>query len=751
MGPSLRRARMVHPVLDVPPLAAPDETGKSRDQMIRHPWHRLLNAGLAHPVWSALLLSCVTAAALVVIVTGLRVDGDVARAIKGVSPEFVSYERLESLFGAPSKDEVLLVTTPDFGTPDSYAALEDLVLGLQLTEGVRGVLSIFVLPDPAGDALSYLSQPGLDSVSPADRLDGLRRASPLAGNLMSEDRSATLLLILPDLSLPPEIRLRAMEAELAYADPALDIHSVSLAQLQREISAALVNDQVVVTPLATLLCIGLALVLFRSWRAALLCALPALVGLAWSFAALALLGIPFDPLMSIVPTIVLVLGIADGVHVFHAIQRHASDGDMRVAVRRGILETMPAVILAALTTALAFVCLLFVGSPTVSNVAIAGPLGLILATLAVFLVLPPAAMLLFGTGPLGRLRAFEFHALTRAALAMMRRFRLVSLVSLAVLGMLFLAQSQTVIGYRLMDHVPRGGEFRATLDRMQQGLPGSDQSFVVFPAADPEPGFSDADRALLQRAGAALYGSDAFVLPNTREGMGRDNAILRRFESADGAYFAVPIVVPLDWTWAETQHKAEATRAKLAAAGLRDADLAGYSIMSSVELPVVIRELRLSFYIAVALVTVLAAVLLGSVRIALLALVPNLLPILGVEAWLVLGDRPLTIIGGIAFTVAFGIAVDDTIHLLNRIRLARGPDRVIDRAAIEQALRSTAAPIITTSLVLLAGFAVTMVSTLPSVSLFGQLTAAAMMLALITDLFLFPSLLCWGGLGSRTR
>ncbi|MGP6089902.1 efflux RND transporter permease subunit [Antarctobacter jejuensis] len=718
--------------------------------MIQHPWQRLLNAGLAHPVRHALLLALVTALTLLAAVTSLRVEGDVARAIKGVSPAFASYERLESLFGAPSKDEALLVTADDFGDPDSFAALEDLVLNLQLTDGVRGVLSIFVLPDPSGEALSYLSRPDQAALGPAERLTGLRAASPLAVNLMSQDRTATLLLILPDLTVSPEIRLQALQSEFSYADPALTVQSVSLAELQREISAALVKDQLFVTPIATLLCIGLALVLFRSWRAALLCALPALIGLGWTFGTLALLGIPFDPLMSIVPTIVLVLGIADCVHAFHAVQRHAGEGDMRMAIRRGLLETMPAVILAALTTALAFLCLIFVGSPTLSNVAIAGPIGLGLATLAVFLVLPPAAVLLFGTGPLRPFRALEFRALTTAALATMRRFRLVSLASLVLLALLLVAQSQTVIGYRLMDHVPRGGEFRATLDRMQQGLPGSDQSFVILPAPDPQPGFQEADRALLQRAGQALYGSDAFILPD-REGPGSDNAILRRFESADGAYFAVPVIGQLNWTWAETLEAAGQTRAKLLAAGLQDAELAGYSIMSSVELPVVIRELRLSFYIAVALVTVLAAILLGSVRVALLALVPNLLPILGVEAWLVLSDRPLTIIGGIAFTIAFGIAVDDTIHLLNRIRLARGPDKRIDRNAIEEALRSTAAPIVTTSLVLLAGFSVTMVSALPSVSLFGQLTAAAMMLALITDLFLFPSLLRWGGLGERTR
>ena len=65
-----------------------------------------------------------------------------------------------------------------------------------------------------------------------------------------------------------------------------------------------------------------------------------------------------------------------------------------------------------------------------------------------------------------------------------------------------------------------------------------------------------------------------------------------------------------------------------------------------------------------------------SVRLGLLALVVNLIPILGVEAWLVLWGRELTIMNMIALTVAFGIAVDDTLHFLNRLRLARGEPMV---------------------------------------------------------------------------
>ena len=167
----------------------------------------------------------------------------------------------------------------------------------------------------------------------------------------------------------------------------------------------------------------------------------------------------------------------------------------------------------------------------------------------------------------------------------------------------------------------------------------------------------------------------------------------------------------------------------------------GYMLMASVDVPILVWELRTAFYVAVGVVTLLAVVLLRSIPLALLSLVPNLIPILGVEAVLVAWDRPLTLTGAIGLTIAFGIAVDDTIHLLNRLRLARASLGHPTRAEIAEAIETTVPPVVTTSLILFAGLGMTVFSALPSAALFGQLVTGALVLALLADLFLFPSLL----------
>ena len=133
------------------------------------------------------------------------------------------------------------------------------------------------------------------------------------------------------------------------------------------------------------------------------------------------------------------------------------------------------------------------------------------------------------------------------------------------------------------------------------------------------------------------------------------------------------------------------------------------------------------------------ALVYRSIRLALVGLVVNLIPIMGVEAWLVLLGREVTIMNMIALTVAFGIAIDDTLHFLNRFRLARG--ETADR--VTQAVREAGPPMAATTLILLAGLVVTLASSLPGLSIFGGLIALAVGLALVADLFLLPGLIRW--------
>ncbi|MCW8137997.1 MAG: MMPL family transporter, partial [Planctomycetota bacterium] len=137
-------------------------------------------------------------------------------------------------------------------------------------------------------------------------------------------------------------------------------------------------------------------------------------------------------------------------------------------------------------------------------------------------------------------------------------------------------------------------------------------------------------------------------------------------------------------------------------------------------------------------IVVVLAVLFRSVRYALLSLPANVVPVLatlGFMGWTGIALDGATVL---IASIALGVAVDDTIHFVFRLReLAEsGKD---DPAALEETMRTTGRAILASSLVIALGFAVVSLASLKSVALFGVLTAVTMISALLGELVITPA------------
>jgi predicted RND superfamily exporter protein len=133
-------------------------------------------------------------------------------------------------------------------------------------------------------------------------------------------------------------------------------------------------------------------------------------------------------------------------------------------------------------------------------------------------------------------------------------------------------------------------------------------------------------------------------------------------------------------------------------------------------------------------VTVVLAVAARSIAIAVLVIPVNALPLLGDVAAVQLLDLRLDPIALTVLTVGLGLAVDDTIHLLTHARERGGP------AAIAQAVGSVGRAAVTTSLVLVGGFSVNLLSSFPPLRTLAALGGITIVIALVADLVLLPAL-----------
>ena len=96
----------------------------------------------------------------------------------------------------------------------------------------------------------------------------------------------------------------------------------------------------------------------------------------------------------------------------------------------------------------------------------------------------------------------------------------------------------------------------------------------------------------------------------------------------------------------------------------------------------------------------------------------------------------------VIFTIAFGIAVDDSIHYMARLRIEMKRGRTLDEA-LSITTRKTGKAIIVTSLILLAGFGTLLTSVFSSTVYMGLLVCLTVFGALLADLVLLPALFYW--------
>ncbi len=149
--------------------------------------------------------------------------------------------------------------------------------------------------------------------------------------------------------------------------------------------------------------------------------------------------------------------------------------------------------------------------------------------------------------------------------------------------------------------------------------------------------------------------------------------------------------------------------------------------------------LGLSLALTLACVALILRRLLPGLRLTLLALLPNLWPVVGVLGVMGWAGVPLDIATVMVASVVLGLAVDDTLHTLGHFRRLAPLHGA--REAMVRTLETTAPAYLLTGVILAAGFGVCALSDFAPIARFGALSAFAVALAVVGDLFLLPALL----------
>jgi len=466
------------------------------------------------------------------------------------------------------------------------------------------------------------------------------------------------------------------------------------------------------------------------------------------------------------PTVILVVGIAEVVHILlHAagIPRGMEPRERAVAVMGFMLKPCT---LNVLTSAVGFASLAFAPMPAVRD------LGLFTAAgLAGCLVLTVVG----GTVALRWPRCVPMVArggsLTRAALYLcelgIRRPGATLAASAFIAACAIVAASQIVVDTFTLHHLDASHPVRRDAEFIEARLgPYLPLDFIVR-GRDGR-----VDRELLE--GIERWQRDAGGLP----GLGGSRSLVDDFHRATGstrmddarlapflaAYRDSPFAAldprlgedgGLRVTFSLRNQSAKSAEAALRAVRDRARLPEGAEVIAAGYIPLYVRMVDyivdsqiVGFAVAFAAVFAVIALAFRSLGVAALAIPGNLLPLLAVFAAMGIAGIRLDVATATVASVVLGLVVDDTVHLLHRLRgdLARFPD---PQAALRETARHAGRAILATTLVMALGFSVFALSEIRSVVYFGLLIALAMGASANTDLLVIPALVAL--LASRSR
>lgn len=665
----------------------------------------------------------------------LRIGYSVDSFLSSEEPTLKAAAAHYSEFAIP--DNLLLFCYPE---PEPYSVeaqerLEEIDRALRGIDGVERVVTL-------------ASAPGLGR-GHGERLRQRVEASHTWRNLLvSQQRDAVGGLIVLDRNAASVAERRDLFVRLREL-PALDVVDLKLAGIpyhRNMVIGMIRDDQLLFLPLCGAITSLLLWWFVPHLAMALLCLAVVPFTLIATLGTMSLCDIDLTLLTSALPVLLMCMAVAGGVHVVgRFVEERARGREPEDAAAFTLARLLFPCFLTSLTTAIGFLTLTFTSLPDLRDLGFFAAAGVGYAYVFTILVTPAVLSMLKSRTARRRLDLPGYLVRAAVSTALMRPARV-----LVPAGVLLL-----VAGYEA-SHVERDNRLKGDLweeSEAARSMAYYEQRFLSMAPSEvlvtSAKGFGDPTAQaeleslvqwLEQRPPVDRSLSVVDLLRDkVPMWLVRGTGAIGGLLSKDGRTARILVFQQDLGNRYLSRFRDEVREKGETLAGL-DVRVAGVQVVATTLVDRLTGVLTRSF--AGSLLVILGLVWwhFRSLRLGLIAIVPNLFPLVINLAYMTLTGvelRPLTVI---SFCVAFGLAVDDTVHLLARYREERRRGAARD-PALRTMLDTAGRPVVVTTLLLLVGFMVILFSSFRGTHQFGTLVALALLGSLLGALFLMPALL----------
>ncbi len=706
----------------------------------------------------------------------LMVQGDPARAY---------YRDTIDKFGADSLAFVF-VRDPHLFTPAKLALLEQLAYDLEGVPGVIRVESLFTVgrikyeKGMLNTGTLIEDVPQSTAQARAVKKDALANEI-LRGKLISQDgESTTITLYLKSDSKDPNFTIKVAKAiepiVKPYEGKFLQVFQIGSPYNVMTQVDNLTRDQESLIPLSALIVLLMLAATMGSLSGAILPMITASVSVLWTLGFMAFWDIPFTVLTFIVPSLIIVIGSTEDMHIIsHYLDGAVETKNRSLAVDFMIKKVATATALTAVTTFLGFLSIAVNDLTALRQFGITAGFGLFANPLVTVLISP---IYLRYLGPLpkkpagGKVVDRWLAGVARFCINLVNRRKRLLLV-LAVMA----ALAGGGLGMKVVVDNDAWGMFRDDSDiimrvnTMNQHMCGVGLFFIRISSQEPKAFLKPPNLAYVEKLQAYLRkqnwfdnctsltdylklinremheGKPAFYkLPASEKTVAEYLLFLRRDEIASyvtGDYRHINIVVRHQiHSSRELNRVLDKLRGQIRKTFPPEmkVGITGEGILVNKAVDSIAAGQVESLFLILFVIFVLMSILFVNLKAGFLSLVPNLIPICLNFGIMYLLDIELNTGTCMVAAVAVGIAVDDTVHIMTTYykHMREAQDQ---KKAMEETIRADVRPVLCTSLALALGFWIIGYSDFVPIANFGMLSALVMVFAVAADLLVTPSLL----------
>lgn len=536
---------------------------------------------------------------------------------------------------------------------------------------------------------------------------------------------------------------------------------------QEEFIHFIKKDFAVFIGIALLISLLFLFIIFRSLRSAITPYLIAISCLIWVLGLMAITGQPITILGSLIPPIILFVSTSDAIHFLNS-YRKSKEQKINKRILKSIKQVFIPTLLTSVTTGIGFLSLWTIGTEPVKWLGIFSGIGVVIAFLMTFILGP---ILVYGWSP----NEMKNSGLKPLSIIMLRNQKLITIASTGVLLLSILGLFKLNVDAYLLDDLPESSSIKQNFEYAENQYFGYKPYEVAYWPVDSSKTIWDQEimnealfineylnkeypiGSIWSPISGMKYGNQAinggigkyYTFPEDRA-FNKAKRALKPIIQQDASVFGtvsknqkyarikgfIPELGSKE-TIARNEKLEEYLNSNIDKTIL-DYKITGTTYLIDKSHESLSENLINGLMIAIILVSLILGAYYKSLKVLIVSIVPNLLPLVITAGFMGLLGIPLKLTTSIIFAVSFGIAVDDTIHFISAYLKAPHSSKIYKTI---YAYNSAGSAIIITSIIIIAGFGIFLFSSFGATFYLGLFLCLTLASATLIDLTLLPIIL----------